>query len=408
MSYLTTLSIDGDITPIAKKLFTRSNSDRLELLRIVLANLLILYDRHGLYEPMYLGQNTFNVDGGPFDESTNKSRIVRGLVQSFINNPDWFAVKVNSKYSKRIKATKDRSSKRPATEVSMTPKLYGYMHELGLKLIGISPEATQLLEDTQTLRKYYTSHSYKIGDQEMDCESIRRTTQKDGSLGRITAHPWLTQTRSGIDCSDWSINGDTDLVMLDFDQFAPRSLAILNDLAMPSDPYPSIKSVCGGYQLSRDTVKGIFAASLSNTEVMAHVLPKALMLPDGKTIFKRQGSYRSKAILDSLIKANPVIGKKYELAPNKLTYQYRSLESDLMMSITKACMAFDIGICGIHDGVFCRRKDAEQVKSFMLSAVNAVLSKRGLSHRVQDLAVSVKQSLSKSHKPLFIDEPINK
>jgi len=36
-----------------------------------------------------------------------------------------------------------------------------------------------------------------------------------------------------------------------------------------------------------------------------------------------------------------------------------------------------------------------------------VLSKRGLSHRVDDLTISLKQSLSKSHKPLFIDEPIN-
>jgi hypothetical protein len=90
-----------------------------------------------------------------------------------------------------------------------------------------------------------------------------------------------------------------------------------------------------------------------------------------------------------------------------LTYQYRSLESDLMMSITKACMAFDIGICGIHDGLFCRRKDAEQVKSFMVSATNAVLTKRGLSHRANDLTISLKQSLSKSNKPLFIDESID-
>lgn len=393
--YTHALSVTGDIAPLTSKLFTRNNKSRESLLRVILAHLFISYSKNGIHQPMYLSQNALNEDHRPFGPVIDYSMTVRGLIDSFINNPELFTVKKSKKSDKRIE--KERKTFRPATEVTMTPKLYGMFYEYGWKVDGLTHDAQQLLTDTQLLSNYHSKHIYKIGDTVIDTSSIRRTVQKDGSLGRLSGHPWLTQTRSGVDCSNWSIDGDNDLVMLDFDQFAPRSLAILNDLEVPSDPYPTIKSTCGKYQLTRDTVKGLFAASLSMKDGLAHVL--------GLTS-NRKGKYTSKSILANLISANPAIALKYDLAPNRLSYQYRSLESDLMMIIIQACNAFGIGVCGIHDGVFCRRKDVDKVKAIMLSAVETALTERGLYHRVSDLTVSLKETLSKPHKSDYIDKPV--
>ncbi len=393
--YTASLSITGDLTPLTNQLFTRNNKQREQLLRIILAHLFTLYSKNGSHQPMYLSQNTLNEDHRPFGPVVDYSMVVRGLIDTFTQHPEYFVVKKASKTDKRI--VKDRVSYRPATEVSMTPKLYGMFYEYGWQVSGLTQDAQQLIIDTQLLRDYHSKHIYKIGDQTMDTSTIRRTVQKDGSLGRLSGHPWLTQTRSGVDCSDWSIDGDTDLVMLDFDQFAPRSLAILNDLEVPNDPYPQILSNCGQYQLTRDTVKGLFAASLSPKDGLAHALNRKM---------KRLGKYSSKNILDRLITSNPVIALKYEMKPNRLSHQYRSLESDIMSIIIQACNAFGIGICGIHDGVFCSRKNVDKVKSIMLSAVDTALTSRGLSHRIDDLPVSLKQSLSKPHKSEYLDIPL--
>ena len=392
--YTSSLSVAGDLKPLTSRLFTRNNKSRERLLRVILAHLFISYSKSGSHQPMYLSQNALNEERNPFEKPVDNSMTVRGLIDTFISNPELFTVKKSTKKDKR--KDKGRYSVRPATEVTMTPKLYGMFYEYGWKVDGLTHDAQQLLTDTLLLRDYHSRHTYKIGDQIMDTSSIRRTDHKDGSLGRINGHPWQTQTRSGIDCSNWSIDGDNDLVMLDFDQFAPRSIAIMNDLELPSDPYPTIKSKCGKYQLTRDTVKGLFAASLSMKEGLAHAF-------SGK--MKRHGKYSNKSILDGLIKANPAIALKATLSPNKLTYQYRSLESDLMMITLQVCNAFGIGICGIHDGLFCRRKDMERVKAIMLSAVETALTNRGLFHRINDLTISVKESLSKPYKQSYIDIP---
>jgi hypothetical protein len=394
--YTASLSITGDITPLTNRLFTRNNKSREGLLRVILAHLFLSYSKSGNHQPVYLSQNSLNEDHRPFGPYIDYSMTVRGLINNFIDNPELFTVKKSKKTDSRI--TKERKTFRPATEITMTPKLYGMFYEYGWKVDGLTHDANQLLTDTQLLTNYHNKHTYKIGDAIMDTSLIRRTVQKDGSLGRLSGHPWLTQTRSGVDCSNWSIDGDTDLVMLDFDQFAPRSIAIMNDFEVPSDPYPTIKSTCGKYQLNRETVKGLFAASLSMKDGLAHVL--------GLTI-NRKGKYTSKSILATLISANPAIALKYDLAPNRLSYQYRSLESDLMMIILQACNAFGIGACGIHDGIFCRRKDVDKVKSIMLSAVETALTQRGLYHRVDDLTISLKESLSKPHKSDYIDKPVD-
>jgi hypothetical protein len=398
--YTHALSITGDITPLTSRLFTRNNKSREALLRVILAHLFISYSKSGTHQPMYLSQNALNEDHRPFGPYVDYSMTVRGLINNFIDNPELFTVKKSKKTDSRI--TKERKTFRPSTEITMTPKLYGMFYEYGWKVDGLTHDAQQLLTDTQLLRDYHSRHIYKIGDAIMDTSSIRRTVQKDGSLGRLSGHPWLTQTRSGVDCSNWSIDGDTDLVMLDFDQFAPKSLAILNDLEVPSDPYPTIKSICGEYQLTREIVKTLFAAALSPTDALARVLPKSTKTSK----VERLGKYTSKSILDSLISSNPVIALKYDLAPNRLSYQYRSLESDLMMITLQACHAFGIGICSIHDGVFCRRKDVDRVKVIMLSAVDTALTNRGLYHRVGDLTISLKQSLSKPHKTDYLDQSV--
>jgi hypothetical protein len=402
LSYLNNLSLNGDISPLTKQLFTRTNPSREALLKLILAHLFILYSKSNQHRPMYLSQNIFNEDHRPFGPVVDHSMTIRGLINTFKNHSELFTVTVAKPTDKRVE--KERIKSRPATEVSMTPKLYGMFYEYGWKVTGLTEEAIQFLSDTQILRDYHSKHVYKIGNQVMDTSYIRRNGQKDGSLGRIHGHPWQTQTRSAIDCSNWSIDGDTDLVMLDFDQFAPRSLAILHDLKVPSDPYPVIHSVCGEYQLTRETVKLLFSVALSTSNQLAHALPKKSKLTPN---IKRHGKYLGKTLLSALCNSNPVINNKQEFKPNHLIYQYRSLESDLMMIVIQACNAFDIGICTIHDGVFCRRKDAEQVKSFMLSAVKSTLAKRGLSNRATELTISLKETLSKPHKPIFIDESIN-
>lgn len=309
----------------------------------------------------------------PVRLNQRNKNYTRKLVDAFVQigqfNQDLFVVNKASPKSKMVESQTFGSKYRPYTEMCLTDAYHQHLsknrqeilrnRKESLKETGEDPR--RLLE--LALLEYFSKHSYRVNGVEQKC------SVSVGENGRIVLSPMTNMMRSsvftvGVDAEnsilnlsfelnklDWSIDGNTDLVIVDYTACKPTVVSHLAGLTFSGD-YPVIEG------MDRAVVKKM-CSSVSNGSTHGKPITRPKQV-DG--VHKNHScSLSNKEVLDLIYKAIPA----YSGDPVEINKGYYEVETSLMKSILRFARDKGIGLIPLHDGIICSNKHASAIADEM-------------------------------------------
>ena len=267
-------------------------------------------------------------------------------------NPSIFEVNRASSTDKYLSVCNfNRLERRQASEMSLTKEAYESVKHLRSSLLTHHAET----DEECSLNLYFDKHQYKIGDRLV---SRWVTVAHDG---RIT-HPMTNEPRSNFHVAikeneivsldyqeklNWSIDGDSDLVLLDYKAFAPTVISTLNNTSFKD--YPEIEG------FTRDQVKQVVSAIRQGSRDRVTNQLKRISRP--KQI-EKLGSHScqlsNQEVLEIVYDACPALLLPLEL----IKRQYIETETRLLREVITSAKRMNCGIIPLHDGVIVPRRTA--------------------------------------------------
>ena len=279
-------------------------------------------------------------------------------------NPSIFEVNRASSTDKYLSPSSfNRLNARQASEMRLTDDAYQAVKHLRLSLMNQNAQT----DEECALNLYFDQHQYRIGD-----ELISRwvTVANDG---RIT-HPMTNEPRSNFTVAldgdeivsldyqeklNWSIDGDSDLVLLDYKAFAPTVISTLNHTSFKD--YPEIEG------FTRDQVKQIVSAIRQGSRDRVTNELKRISRP--KQI-EKLGSHScrlsNQEVLELVYDACPALLLPLEL----IKRQYIETETRLLREVIASAKRMNCGIIPLHDGVIVPRRSEWYFTDVMQSIGN--------------------------------------
>lgn len=213
--------------------------------------------------------------------------------------------------------------------------------------------------DQKYLNEYFGKHEYAINGELMPAKVFihyRENVSDEFIGGRIFGHPFTNAPQNLR--PTFSINGDADISKLDYKSFSARCLYYLSNLKEepPKDFY-----ALGIDGVNRDTAKLCFMYLFGNgpySETTGEIKRrfKSGVLPKG---------INHKLVISRLLELNPGIK---DIPKNDSTLGQRkceTIESRILMEVIRYCDNRGIPIAPIHDGLFCRTKDVQEIQMAM-------------------------------------------
>jgi hypothetical protein len=208
------------------------------------------------------------------------------------------------------------------------------------------------------LNSYFAKHTYTYRGRVFDKPSYTNSTN-----GRIE-HPLTSATRAASKLKlrvkneevnilefnthpphELSIDGDFDLIMIDYKGFAPSVLSY--EFEYDFDDYPEIQG------FTRDQVK--ILANAVRWKVKSRGLRRV------RGIGPHTSTLTGKQIEAKILEAIPV----YALDSKVLDKRFYELEVEILKKTLEFCDKKNIGVIPVHDGVILSNKNKQPVAEFM-------------------------------------------
>ena len=279
-----------------------------------------------------------------------KEQIEKALLIGELNPSIFVVERSSSKNSYLAPTTWNRLMARPATTMCLTEDAYSKVHQFKKDIqLRLSRDG----DEEARLNLYFDQHDYRVN-------GVKQTRWVTVSNDNRIVHPMTNLPRGDFSVHTengevqslefpksigWSIDGDENLVLLDYQAFAPTVISSINNTVFKD--YPEIEG------FTRDQVKKIFSAVRQGSRDRVTNELKRVSRPkqiDG--LGEHSCSLSNAEVLEIIYDSCPALLLPLEL----IKKQYIDAETSLLREIIRQSMFWQIGIVPLHDGVIVPKK----------------------------------------------------